>query len=197
MNRRWRRNLNVIWVAELLAIMGFSSSSPIWAYYIQDLGVDANAVARWSGIIISAASIGMGLMGPVWGALGDRHGRKLMVMRAMFGGGIILGLMGFARTVEQLALLRLIQGIFAGTVAAATALVASDTPKDKLGLTLGKLQLAIFLGQAFGPTTGGFIADTFGYRATFWATSGYLLIAGLIVLFFVTRKVCPGRIGEP
>ena len=191
MNRAWRRNLRAIWVAELLAIMGFSSSFPIWSYFIQDLGVDENAVARWSGIIISAAAISMGLMGPVWGALSDRHGRKMMVMRAMFGGGIIIGLMGFAHTVQQLALLRLIQGVFTGTVAAATALVASDTPKDKLGSTLGKLQLAIFLGQAFGPTTGGFIADTWGYRATFWVTSGYLLAAGLIILFFVQENFVP------
>ncbi len=72
MNRTWRRNLNVIWVAQFFAIMGFSSSTPIWSYYIQELGVDANAVARWSGIIISAAAISMGLMGPVWGALSDR-----------------------------------------------------------------------------------------------------------------------------
>ncbi len=90
-------------------------------------------------------------------------------------------------------LLRLIQGIFTGTVAAATALVASDTPKEKLGSTLGKLQLAIFLGQAFGPTTGGFIADTFGYRATFWVTSGYLFIAGLIILFFVKENFVPNE----
>ncbi|MDF1515400.1 MAG: MFS transporter, partial [Anaerolineae bacterium] len=191
MNRIWRRNLRVIWIAELLAIMGFSSSFPIWTYYIQELGVDENSVARWSGIIISSAAISMGIMGPVWGALSDKHGRKIMVMRAMFGGGLIIGLMGFAQSVQQLALLRLIQGVFTGTVAAATALVASDTSKDKLGSTLGKLQLAIFLGQAFGPTTGGFFADLWGYRATFWITSSYLFVAGLIILLFVQENFVP------
>ena len=44
---------------------------------------------------------------------------------------------------QQLALLRLIQSVCTGTVAAATALVVSDAPKDQLGSTLGKLQLAI------------------------------------------------------
>jgi DHA1 family multidrug resistance protein-like MFS transporter len=178
-------------MAEFLAIMGFSSSFPIWSYFIQELGVDENAVARWSGIIISAAAISMGIMGPIWGAISDRHGRKVMVMRAMFGGGIIIGLMGFSQTVQQLALLRLIQGAFTGTVAAATALIASNAPKDKLGATLGQLQLAIFLGQAFGPTTGGFFADLWGYRATFWITSIYLISAGLIILIFVQEDFEP------
>jgi DHA1 family multidrug resistance protein-like MFS transporter len=109
----------------------------------------------------------------------------------MFGGGIIIGLMGFSQSVQQLALLRLIQGAFTGTVAAATALVASDAPKDELGSTLGKLQLAIFLGQAFGPSTGGVFADTWGYRATFWITSGYLLTAGFIILLFVHEDFSP------
>ena len=191
MNRIWRRNLRAIWVAELLAIMGFSSSFPIWSYFIQDLGVDKSAVARWSGIVISAAAISMGIMGPIWGALSDRYGRKIMVMRAMFGGGIIIGLMGFAQSVEQLAVLRLIQGAFTGTVAAATALVVSGAPKDKLGSTLGSLQIAVFLGQAFGPTTGGFFADIWGYRATFWITSGYLLTAGIIIFLFVREDFTP------
>jgi DHA1 family multidrug resistance protein-like MFS transporter len=99
--------------------------------------------------------------------------------------------MGFTQSVQQLALLRLVQGAFTGTVAAATALVASSAPKEKLGSTLGSLQLAIFLGQAFGPTTGGFFADTWGYRATFWITSGYLLMAGLIIFLFVQEDFVP------
>ncbi len=189
--KNWKRNLWVIWVAELLAIMGFSSTFPIYAYYIQSLGVDEHLVARWSGVVISASSITMGIMGPIWGALGDRHGRKIMVMRAMFGGAVIIGLQGFSQTVGQFALLRLIQGALTGTVTAATALVASSTPRKRLGETLGKLQLAIFLGQALGPTTGGFVADTLGYRATFWLTAAYLVVSGGLIMALVKEDFTP------
>lgn len=189
--KRWRRNLWATWVAELLAIMGFASSFPIWSYYIQDLGVTGDAVAKWSGLIISAASFTMGLMGPIWGSLSDRYGRKVMVIRAMFGGAVTIGLMGFAQRVEHMLILRLIQGAFTGTVAAATTLVASSTPRERLGETLGKLQLAIFLGQSIGPITGGFVSDILGYRATFWMTAIYLIIAGLLMLFFVTEEFTP------
>ena len=189
--KRWRRNLWATWVAELLAIMGFSSSFPIWSYYIQELGVTGDAVAKWSGLIISASSLTMGIMGPIWGSLSDRYGRKVMVIRAMFGGAVTIGLMGFAQNVEHMLILRLIQGAFTGTVAAATTLVASSTPRERLGETLGKLQLAIFLGQSVGPITGGFVSDMLGYRATFWMTAIYLIVAGLLMLFFVTEEFTP------
>lgn len=191
MSKRWRRNLWATWVAELLAIMGFSSSFPIWSYYIQELGVTGDDVAKWSGLIISASSLTMGIMGPIWGALSDRYGRKVMVMRAMFGGAVTIGLMGLAQSVEQMLVLRLIQGAFTGTVAAATTLVASNTPRERLGETLGKLQLAIFLGQSVGPVTGGFVSDILGYRATFWLTAGYLTVAGLLMLFLVDEDFTP------
>ena len=189
--KRWKRNLWATWVAELLAIMGFSSSFPIWSYYIQELGVEGDAVAKWSGLIISAASLTMGLMGPIWGSLSDRYGRKVMVIRAMFGGAVTIGLMGFAQRVEHMLILRLVQGAFTGTVAAATTLVASSTPRERLGETLGKLQLAIFLGQSVGPITGGFVSDMLGYRATFWMTAIYLIVAGLLMLFFVNEEFTP------
>ena len=44
--RSWKRNLTVVWIAELLAIMGFSSTFPIYSYYIQSLGVPQDLVAR-------------------------------------------------------------------------------------------------------------------------------------------------------
>jgi DHA1 family multidrug resistance protein-like MFS transporter len=184
----WRRNFRAIWIAELLAIMGFSSNFPIYTYYIQSLGVNEQLIARWSGIVLAASSLSMGVMAPIWGALGDRRGRKIMVMRAMFGGSVVIGLMGFVQSVEQFALLRLIQGGLTGTVTAATALVAGQTPDDKLGETMGKLQLAIFLGQSVGPITGGFVADLLGYRATFWMTAIYLVAAGLLILTRVDEE---------
>lgn len=193
MNRNWQRTLWVIWAAELLAIMGFSATNPIHTYFIQSLGVEQYLVARWSGFVAAASAISMGVMGPIWGALGDRYGRKVMVMRAMFGGAVIIGLQGFSQNVGQFFILKFVQGMLTGTVTAATALVASNTPKTRLGETLGKLQLAIFLGQAFGPTAGGVVADILGYRATFWMTSCFLLLAGLLILTLVSEEFTPAQ----
>jgi DHA1 family multidrug resistance protein-like MFS transporter len=184
----WQRNLYVITAAELVAIVGFSVVSPFLPFYVQDLGItDPDKVKLWSGWLLSAHAITMAVMAPVWGSLADRFGRKVMVERSMFGGGLLFFAMGWARTVEQLLVLRALQGAVTGTVAAATALVASTTPRDRSGASLGTLQTGIFLGASLGPLIGGGIADLFGYRAAFWITSVCLTLAGLAVHLYVTE----------
>ncbi len=191
MDKTWRRNFYAVWVAEFLAIIGFATFMPILPFYVEMLGVPPDQINTWSGLVIAAPAFAMAFMSPIWGALSDRLGRKLMVERALLGGCLIISLMGLAQNVQQLAALRLLQGALTGSVAAATTLVASATPKEHLGETLGKLQLAIFLGQSLGPIAGGVIADTLGYRQVFIVTAGLLLIAGLLVLFLVHERFTP------
>ena len=52
-----------------------------------------------------------------------------MLIRALFGGAISLGLMSIAQAAWQLVVLRLLQGATGGTSSAAIALVAADTPR--------------------------------------------------------------------
>jgi DHA1 family multidrug resistance protein-like MFS transporter len=176
----WKRNLYVLTVAEMVALAGFSVVSPFMAFYVQDLGItDPSQVKLWTGWLFSSQAISMAVTAPIWGSLADRYGRKIMVERAMFGGALAFLAMGFASSVQQLLILRIIQGALTGTVPAATALVASTTPRDHSGSSQGTLQMGIYLGASVGPLIGGVTADLLSYRATFWVTSGCLLVAGL------------------
>jgi DHA1 family multidrug resistance protein-like MFS transporter len=182
----WRQNLRAIWFAELVAIIGFAIVMPILPLYVRELGVQGERQVRiWSGVIFSAQAVTMAIFGPIWGALSDRFGRKVMVERAMFGGSIIMTLMGLAQSPQQLALLRAVQGSLTGTVTAATALVATSAPSERAGYALGTLQMAIYVGASAGPLVGGVVADTLGYRSAFFVTGALLLIAALGVLIFV------------
>jgi len=188
----WKRNLYVIWVAELVAIAGFSFVFPFQPFYVQELGVtDLEQVEFWSGLLFAAQAIPMAIFAPIWGSLSDRYGRKLMVERAMFGGAVVLAAMGLVQNVQQLVVLRVIQGALTGTVAAATSLVASSTPRERSGYALGLLQMAVWVGASVGPMIGGIVADTWGYRATFWVTGALLLIGGLTVWRFVREDFVP------
>jgi len=182
----WKRNLYIIWAAELTAIAGFAVMGSFLPYYVQDLGVtEPNAVRLWSGAVFAAHAVTMTIFAPIWGALADRYGRKLMVERAMFGGAVVLTLMGFVRNVQQLVILRAVQGALTGTVTAAMALVAGTAPRERSGYALGLLQMAVWSGASVGPMIGGLVADTWGYRATFWVTGSLLFVAGLTVWRFV------------
>lgn len=145
----------------------------------------------WSGLLFAAQAVTMAIFSPIWGAVADRYGRKLMVMRAMLGGAVILTLMGFVQNVQQLLILRAIQGMLTGTVTAATTLVASTAPRERSGYALGLLQMAIWGGASLGPMMGGLIADTWGYRAAFIAPGVLLFLAGLTIWLFVEEEFEP------
>ncbi|MCX7671561.1 MAG: MFS transporter, partial [Anaerolineae bacterium] len=188
----WRRTLYTLWVTQFIAVAGFSFVTPFIPYYIQELGVtDVRQVGVWAGLVTSAQAVSMALIAPVWGALADRYGRKLMVLRATFGGAVILTLMGFVSNVQQLMALRFVQGIFTGTVPATMALVAATAPKERSGMAMGSLQTAVYLGVSLGPFFGGLSGDALGYRPSFWVTGALLFLSGLLVLFFVHEEFQP------
>ena len=129
----------------------------------------------------------MAIASPIWGVLGDRYGRKPMLIRSMLGGGITVGLIFLAQTPLQLVILRLAQGATSGTVAAATSLVAAETPRHRVGWALGVVTSAVALGGAIGPVVGGLAGAVFGLRLVFLA-GGILLLISTIPVFLVVKE---------
>lgn len=182
----WQRTLYIMFAAQLMTAVGFSSIFPFFPLYVHELGSSTGMnLDVLAGLVFSSQAFTMMLAAPIWGTIADRYGRKLMVERAMFGGSIILLLMAFVRSAEELVLLRAIQGLVTGTVAAANALVASVTPRDQAGYGMGLLQVGQGAGVALGPIIGGAVADYFGYAAAFYVTALLLLLGGVLVLFGV------------
>ena len=185
-NSNWQKSLYAVFVAETIAIAGFSVSMPLLPFFIQELGVtDPTGIKLWVGACNTAGSITLAIAAPIWGKIADSYGRRLMLMRAMFGGSIVLCLTGFVNQPWQLLVLRTLQGTVTGTVAAATVLAASITPEDKRAYGLGLVQTSIFVGAAAGPMIGGIVADLSGPRAAFFVTSVCLLIGGFIIYRYV------------
>ncbi len=194
----WKRNFYAIWVAEMLAIAGFGALGPTLPFYIQELGIKDDAhVKMWVGLVQSSGAVTLFIFAPIWGRLADSYGRRIMFLRALVGGTIMMFCMGLATHPWQLVVFRAGGGIFTGTVAAATVLVAGSAPPNKAGYTLGMLQMAIMIGSAVGPTLGGGIADVLGYRASFLITSALLGTGALVVLFFVKEEFAPKPLDEP
>lgn len=184
----WRKNLYIIWLAQFIAMMGMSLVVPFLPFYIRDLGVrDSQEVARWSGLVFSGPFFLSFFIIPIWGMLGDRYGRKLMVIRAIFGLALSQALIGLAQSVEMLFLFRMFQGAISGFIAAALALVSASTPREKSGYAIGLLQTASASGNVIGPMVGGSLADALGYRPIFFVVAGICTIAGILVVRMVTE----------
>jgi len=188
-NTSWKRNLYTMCAAQFVANLGFSFVFPFLPLYIEELGItDTSRAAIWSGIIGAGTAVFMALMAPVWGMLADRYGRKMMVTRALFGDAVIIAAMGMIGSVEHLLVLRIVMGCFGGFAAAAMALISAGSPREKLGYSLGLMQMALYSGSAIGPLVGGVIADQIGFRPAFYLTGGVCFAVGLLVQFLVKEQ---------
>jgi MFS family permease len=180
-----------------MAIFGFSFAFPFLSIFIShDLGVhQGRDLDLWTAAVASVSGLSMAVASPIWGVMGDRYGRKPMLLRSMIGGAVTVGLIFFARSPTELLILRFIQGATSGTVAAATALVAAETPRNRVGWALGVVTSAVALGGAIGPVVGGLAAAVFGLRLVFLGGGVLLLLATIPVLVIVRESPRRARVG--
>jgi DHA1 family multidrug resistance protein-like MFS transporter len=180
-----------------MAIFGFSFAFPFLSIFIsKDLGVpQGRELDLWTAAIASVSGLSMAIASPIWGVMGDRFGRKPMLLRSMIGGAITVGLIFFARSPTDLLILRFFQGATSGTVAAATSLVAAETPRNRVGWALGVVTSAVALGGAIGPVIGGLAAAAFGLRLVFLAGGVLLLLSTIPVMVIVRESPRRPRVG--
>lgn len=170
---------------------------PFLPLYIEKLGVhQLQQVELWAGLVFSAQYVTSVIFQPIWGRFADRHGRKIMLLRAGFGMGLVTALMGVVGSVWHLLLLRLLNGVFAGFISMSVSLQASITPDQKAGQALGMLQTGMVAGNLIGPLIGGVLAETLGFRAVFFLTGSLLILASVIVMIFVHEQNQPKAVAS-
>lgn len=184
-----KRNLYIIWAALFVTMVGMSMVVPFLPLYIRDLGVsEQSSVERWSGLAFAGPFILSFFITPVWGMLGDKYGKKPMVVRAVIGLAVSQFLVGISQNVYQLFIFRMFQGAASGFIPASLALVSASSPKEKSGYNIGLLQMAISAGTIIGPLIGGIIADITSHRIVFFITGSVCLLSGILVIFFVKEN---------
>jgi MFS transporter, DHA1 family, multidrug resistance protein len=182
----WRKNLYILWGTQFLAMIGMNLVVPFLPFYIRQLGVtDPDQLAKWSGLVFSGPFFLSVVFTPFWGMMGDRYGRKKMVVRALFGLAISQAFIGISQNVWQLLMFRMLQGVISGFIASALAFVSTSTPKSRIGYALGLLQSASAAGMVLGPAVGGVLADLIGYREIFFVTAAFCTAGGFVVIYGV------------
>ncbi len=124
-----------------------------------------------------------GAIMPLTGKLGDQYGAKLMYI----GGMTIFALgsfcCGLTNSSGLMIFFRIVQGIGAGMLLPnAMTIVAETFAPQERGQALGIWSAMVAVGSALGPTAGGYLIETFGWRSIFFVHSsifGYQYRAGL------------------
>lgn len=188
-NPHWRRNLAVCVFGSFTTLIAMTLLLPFLPLYVAQLGVqDASAVVQWSGVAFGATFFTAALTAPLWGRLGDRYGRKLMLIRASLGMAIAMSLIGLAQDVYQLVALRLLAGLLGGYASGSTILVATQTPKGRSAWALGTLASGVMAGNVAGPLIGGMLPPLIGIRGTFLLAGGVIFIAFLATAFLLKEE---------
>lgn len=189
--QQWKKNFYLLWIAVFIAGICWSMVMPFMPVFLQDeLGVTQGASA-WAGVLAAVNSLGMAIMSPIWGAMGDRYGRKLMMLRAGVALSICYALMALVTGPYSLLGVRLLIGVLTGFIPTATALVGVTTPQEHVGWALALITTAQPTGAILGPLLGGMLADLFGIRITMAASAVFVGLITAMVIMFVKEQFTP------
>ena len=186
----WKRNLFVIWLGQIIAHCAHSFVLPFIVYYMEERFeiTDATKLGIYNQAFYFFGMLTFCISNPLWGALGDRYGRKLMLLRAYFLNSLCIPLMLVAPNIFWLIVVRALASCFSGTISASQALAVSTIPEKKHGFALGALSAALWSGTIFGYLCGAKVKDAFGYPAAFLTCGVLLFISALITLLFAKEN---------
>lgn len=114
-----------------------------------------------------------------------------MMIRAAGGMAITMGSLAFVPNVYWLLIMRFLNGILSGYIPNATAMIASQVPREKSGWALGTLSTGAVAGNLIGPSFGGALAQWFGMSNVFIITGVVLLITTILTIFLVKEDFVP------
>lgn len=186
----------VAWIGCFFTGASFSLVMPFLPVFIEELGTPKNQVELFSGLALSVTAFSAAIFSPIWGNLADRKGRKLMMIRAGAGMTITMGSLAFVPNVYFLLLMRFLTGVLSGYIPNATAMIASQAPREKSGWALGTLATGATAGTLVGPSLGGALAQTVGLQNVFIITGAILLITTILTVFLVKEDFQPVKKSE-
>ena len=181
--------MTALLVVLLLAQFGLQAIFPIISLFVIDLVGDRPDIATLSGLAFSSAGIAGVVAVPLLGRWSDRIGERLVLLVALLGAVLTTAPQAFAESYWLFVLERFAVGLFVGAIVpTANVLIAKLTSPEERGFTFGLTSSAYFLGNSFGPMTGGVVGAVWGHHWVFLVTAGLLALALWAVYARVPRR---------
>ena len=140
------------------------------------------------GMTVSAATLGVALSAPIFGALAERLPRKRVIVFAVLGVSVPTLLAATSTTLPQLIFWRFLQGITVpGIIAVVITYIGEEWPPDRVALIMSFYVSGTALGGFVGRITGGIIADHFNWRASFVALGAASLAGAAAIAVWLPR----------
>jgi DHA1 family tetracycline resistance protein-like MFS transporter len=155
----------------LIDAIGFGIVMPVLPGIVMKLGhvglAEATRIGGWLGVIYAAVQF---LTGPTMGNLGDRFGRRPIILGSLAGFAIDYALMGFAPSLVWLFVGRALAGLFGASFGPAGAAMADLSAPEERAKHFGMIGGAFGVGFVIGPAIGGLLGEI-GPRWPFYAAA--------------------------
>lgn len=148
-----------LFMLQLVSMGAMEMSGPFWPIHLRALAPGDGLFAFAGVAVYVGPMLGIVLTSAFWGRVGDRHGHKLMMIRALAGLALTQLGLAFANDIWAVLALRFLQGACAGYIAPAQAYgVSIETPLRRARL-FAFLQISTNMGSLLGAVAGGWILD--------------------------------------
>ena len=131
-----------------------------------------------AGMTVSAATLGVALSAPVFGALAERLPRKPVIVGSLLATALPTLLAATSTSLAQLIFWRFLQGIAVpGIIALVVTYIGEEWPVERLALIMSFYVSGTVLGGFLGRISSGYLADWYGWRTSFLVL-GAVALAG-------------------
>src|SRR6195256_6209622 len=140
--------------------------------------------------VLTSYIVAAAIMTAPVGWLSARFGRKRLFLACLVGFTVASMLCGFAASLNQMVLLRLLQGMFgAGLVPLSQATMLDLYPVERRAFAMSIWGMGVMVGPILGPTLGGYLTEAYDWRFVFFVNPpfGLLAIAGLSLFLLDDR----------
>jgi len=183
-----RRNLAILFITQVIMMLGFGMIIPILPFYIDLMG----AQGRDLGILMAIFAAMQLLFSPIWGDLSDRIGRRPVLMIGILGNAISMLFFGLSTELWMMFASRALAGILSSaTIPTAMAYIGDSTSEEDRGGGMGILGAAMGLGMVFGPGLGGWLAGI-NLSLPFFVAAGLSLLI-LVFVYFMLPESLPAK----
>jgi MFS family permease len=148
------------------------------------------------GVVVGVFSLAAMLARPVSGRLGNRLGRRTLMLAGALTIGASFALYGVVAALGVLVVLRLVTGVGeAMFYTGAATMVADHAPPDRRTTAIGYYSVAIYVGTGLGPALGQFLADQVGLQPTLVLAGALSSAGGLMSLGLPNLRIveAPGE----
>jgi predicted MFS family arabinose efflux permease len=145
-------------------------------------------------LTVSAATLGVAISAPVFGALTERLPRKRVIVASLIGVSLPTLLAATSQSLGALIFWRFLEGItLPGIFAVVVTYIGEEWPADRVALIMSFYVSGTALGGFLGRITSGVLAEVFNWRASFVALGAVSLAGAAAVASWLPR----GRLRAP